>query len=263
LLVLVDAARLADAKAMGITQPAGSPELDKIVPAGLRDPDGHWYATTLRSRVVYASKDRLKQDAITYEDLADPAWKGRVCIRSGQHPYNVALIAAMVAHHGEEQAADWLTKVKANLARKPSGGDRDVAKDILAGVCDIGLGNTYYIGLLRNDQNSGQKAWGDAVKTLDSSFKGGGAHVNISGAAIARNAPNKVEAQKLMVFMIGDEAQRLMADANFEYPIRADIASTKTQAEFGPIKPDALALADIARNRRTASEIVDRVGFDN
>jgi iron(III) transport system substrate-binding protein len=248
---------------MGITQPVTSPVLDAAVPAGLRDPDGYWYATTLRSRVVYAAKDRVPQNAITYEELADPKWKGKVCIRSGQHPYNVSLIAAVIARHGEEQAAEWLTGLKANLAHKPSGGDRDVAKDILAGVCDIGVGNTYYVGLLRNDANPTQRAWGDAVKVLDSTFKGGGTHVNISGAAVAKNAPNKAEAQKLIEFMTSDEAQRLMADANFEYPIRPSIQATKTQTEIGPIKPDSLALADIAKNRRAASELVDKVGFDN
>jgi iron(III) transport system substrate-binding protein len=262
-IILVDAARLADAKTMGITQPVTSPTLTANVPDWLRDPDGHWYATTLRSRVVYAAKDRVSQDAITYEELADPKWKGRICIRSGQHPYNVSLIAAVIARHGEEQAAEWLTKVKANLARKPSGGDRDVAKDILAGTCDIGVGNTYYVGLLRNDPNPSQKASGAAVKVLDSTFAGGGTHVNISGAAMAKNAPNKAQAQALIEFMTGDDAQRLMADANFEYPIRPSIQATRTQEEIGPIKPDTLSLADIARQRRAASELVDKVGFDN
>jgi iron(III) transport system substrate-binding protein len=262
-IILVDAARIADAKTMGITQPVTSPTLTANVPAWLHDPDGHWYATTLRSRVVYAAKDRVTQDAITYEDLADPKWKGKICIRSGQHPYNVSLIAAVIARHGEEQAADWLTKLKANLAKKPSGGDRDVAKDILAGVCDIGVGNTYYIGLLRNDPNPSQKAWGEAVKVLDSTFEGGGTHVNISAAAVAKNAPNKAEAQTLIEFMTGDEAQRLMADADYEYPIRPSIQATRTQAEIGPIKPDTLSLADIAKHRRAASELVDKVGFDN
>jgi iron(III) transport system substrate-binding protein len=262
-IVLVDVARLANAKAMGITQPFDSREIEAAVPTGLRDPDGHWTAVTLRSRVVYAAKDRVKQDAITYEDLADPRWKGRICIRSAQHPYNVSLIGAMIAHHGEEQTADWLTGLKANLARKPSGGDRDVAKDIVAGVCDIGLGNTYYVGLLRADQNAAQQAWGQGVKVLDSRFQGGGTHVNVSGAAIAKNAPNKAQAQKLIAFMLSDEAQRLMADANFEYPVRAGLPSTRTQAAFGPIAADPLALAEIARQRRPASELVDRVGIDN
>jgi iron(III) transport system substrate-binding protein len=262
-ILLVDAAKLAGAVDMGITQPVSSPELDKQVPAHLRDAAGNWFATTLRSRVVYASKERVKQDSITYEELADPKWKGRICIRSGQHPYNVSLFSAVVARHGAEPAAEWLKGVKSNLARKPSGGDRDVAKDILAGTCDIGVGNTYYIGLLRNDPDAGQKAWGEAVKILNSSFAGGGVHVNISGAAVAKYAPHKDEAVKLIAFMTSDAAQTLMADANYEYPIRPGVPDSKTEALFGPIKPDSLALGDIAKNRKTASELVDRAGFDN
>lgn len=262
-IILVDAAKLAAAVDMGITQPVSSTVLDKNVPSQLRDPQGNWFATTLRSRVIYASKERVTQDAMTYEDLADPKWKGRICIRSAQHPYNVSLIAAAITRLGPEKAADWLTKLKSNLAKKPSGGDRDVAKDILAGVCDIGVGNTYYVGLLRNDPNPSQKAWGEAVKVLDSSFAGGGTHVNISGAAVAKFAPHKDEAIKLLEFMSSDQAQKLMADGNYEYPIRASVQDANTEKLFGPIKPDSLSLSEIAKNRKAASELVDKVGFDN
>jgi iron(III) transport system substrate-binding protein len=261
--ILVDAARLAGAVEMGITQPVETPELKAAVPANLRDPAGHWYATTLRSRVVYASKERVGQDSITYEELADPKWKGKICIRSGQHPYNVSLFAAVVTHLGPEKAAAWMEGLKANLARKPSGGDREVARDILAGVCDIGVGNTYYVGLMRNSADANQKSWGDAIKVLDSRFAGGGTHVNISGAAVARYAPNKDEAVKLITFLTSDAAQKLQADTNYEYPIRASIGDGKTEQLFGPIRPDALGLAEIAGNRRTASELVDKTGFDN
>lgn len=262
--ILVDAARLAGAVEMGITQPVDTPELKAAVPETLRDPAGHWYATTLRSRVVYASKDRVKQDGITYEDLADPKWKGRgVCIRSGQHPYNVSLFAAVVTRLGPEKAAEWLQGLKANLARKPSGGDREVARDILAGVCDIGVGNTYYVGLMRNSTDPAQKEWGNAIKVLDSRFEGGGTHVNISGAAVARHAPNKDEAVKLLTYLTSDAAQKLQADSNYEYPIRPGVGGGKTEELFGPIHPDTLSLSEIAKNRRTASELVDQTGFDN
>src|SRR6478735_6115549 len=262
-ILQVDAAKLAGAVDMGITQSVSSKELEAAVPAHLRDPDGHWFATTLRSRVIYASKDRVQQNAMTYEELADPRWKGKICIRSGQHPYNVSLIAAVVTRYGPEKAAEWLKGVKANLAKKPSGGDRDVAKDILAGLCDIGVGNTYYIGLLRNDPDPAQKAWGNAVKVLDSSFTGGGTHVNISGAAVAKYAPNKTEAVKLITFMTSDAAQAMAADTNYEYPIRTSVPDGNTEKLFGPIKPDSLSLAAIAKNRKTASELVDKTGFDN
>ncbi|MHB2169674.1 extracellular solute-binding protein [Alsobacter sp. R-9] len=262
-IVLVDVSKLAGATDMGITQPIDDATLKAQVPAALRDPGNTWFATTLRSRVVYASKDRVKQDSITYEELADPKWKGKVCIRSGQHPYNVSLFSAAVSRMGPEKAAEWLKGVKANLAKKPSGGDRDVAKDILAGVCDIGVGNTYYVGLMRNGTNANEKQWGDAIKVLNSSFAGGGTHVNISGAAVARNAPNKDAAVKLITFMTSDTGQKILADLNYEYPIRKGVGGAETEKVAGPIQPDSLALVDIAKNRRAASEMVDQVGFDN
>ena len=262
-IVLVDVAKLAGAVEMGITQPVSDPAITAAVPAGLRDPNGHWYATTLRSRVVYASKDRVKQDSITYEELADPKWKGKICIRSGQHPYNVSLFSAAVSRLGAEKAAEWLKGVKANLAKKPSGGDRDVAKDILAGVCDIGVGNTYYVGLMLNGTNASEKQWGQAIKVLDSRFAGGGTHVNISGAAVARYASNKDAAVKLIAFMTSDAGQKILADLNYEYPIRKGVGGAETEKVAGPINPDSLPLAAIASSRKTASEIVDQVGFDN
>jgi iron(III) transport system substrate-binding protein len=263
LFILVDAARLAASVDLGITQPVQSATLDAAVPAALRDPAGNWYATTLRSRVTYASRERVPETAMTYEDLADPKWKGRVCIRSGQHPYNVSLFSAVLAHLGPEKAADWMEGVKANLARKPSGGDREVARDILAGICDIGVGNTYYVGLMLNSTDAAQKSWGEAIKVLDSTFKGGGTHVNVSGAAVARHAPHRDEAVKLLEFLTSDAAQGLQADANYEYPIRAGLGGGKTEQLFGPIHPDPVPLAEIAKNRRAASELVDETGFDN
>jgi iron(III) transport system substrate-binding protein len=261
-IVLVDVARLVRAKEMGIIQPVRSDALNAAIPESLRDPDGQWFATTLRSRVVYASKDRIAQNAITYEDLADPKWKGRVCIRSGQHPYNQSLISAYIAKHGSDKAEAWLRGLKANLAKRPSGGDRDVAKDILAGSCDIGVGNTYYVGLLRHDADPRQKEWGEAVKILDSRFADGGTHVNISGAAVTKNAPDQAEAIRLIEFMVSEEAQNILANLNFEYPVRPGIAANATTELFGPIHADPTPLTAIAAQRKAASELVDKVGFD-
>jgi iron(III) transport system substrate-binding protein len=259
-ILLVDAARLVDVARTGLTRPLVSALAKEKVPAQLRDAGDQWTALTLRSRIVYASKERVKIDAIAYEDLADPAWKGKICIRSGQHPYNVSLFAAVFARLGEEKTADWLTDVKANLARKPSGGDREVAKDILAGTCDIGVANTYYLGLMR--ASADQRAWGEAVKPLKTTFRGGGTHVNISGAAVAKHAPNAANAVKLIEFMLGPTAQKLFADANFEYPVVAGVAATETEKLFGPITPDSVTLEEIAAKRAIASEFVDRAGFD-
>lgn len=260
LIVTVDAAKLVNAADLGILQKPTNPLPEAAIAPTLRDPNGLWSAVTLRSRVVYASKDRVKDTAINYEDLADPKWKGKICIRSGQHPYNISLIAAMIAHHGAEKTEAWLRGVKANLAKKPSGGDRDVAKDILAGVCDIGLGNTYYVGLMLKDKD--QRAWGEAIKVLDSTFKDGGTHVNISGAGLAKNAPNKANAEKLLAFLLGDQAQAMLATLNDEYPVRAGVPAVATEKLFGPIKPDNFSLTQIASHRKQASELVDKVGFD-
>ena len=259
-IILVDAARLVNSAELGILKPLPNASFEKAIAPNLRDSQGRWTAVTLRSRVVYASKERVKQNAITYEDLADPKWKGKVCIRSGQHPYNISLIAAMIAHHGADKTEAWLRGVKANLAKKPSGGDRDVAKDILAGVCDLGLANTYYVGLMLNDPQ--QRAWAESMKVLDSTFQKGGTHVNISGAGVAQNAPNKANAEKLLAFLLGDQAQSILTKLNYEYPVRSGVAAVETEKLFGPIKADTLSLTDIARHRKMASELVDRVGFD-
>jgi hypothetical protein len=146
-LLTVDIGRLQQAKDFGVTQAVKSDALEKAIPAAYRDPEGRWFGVSLRGRVVYASKERVKQQAITYDELADAAWKGKLCTRSGQHLYNISIIAAAVAHMGDAKAEDWLKGLKASLAKKPSGGDRDVIKDIAAGGCDIGLGNTYYVAL--------------------------------------------------------------------------------------------------------------------
>src|SRR3712207_1520755 len=156
-LITVDIGRLQEAVDLGITQPVRSEILAESIPAQFRDPEGQWFGLSLRARTVYASKDRVKQDLMAYEELPDPRWKGKICTRSFQHPYNIALVAAMIVKNGEARTEDWLKGMKANLAKKPSGGDRDVAKDIAAGVCDIGLGNQYYVGLMTNGTNADQK----------------------------------------------------------------------------------------------------------
>jgi len=262
-LLTVDIGRLQQAKDYGVTKPVKSEVLDKAIPAAFRDPEGHWFGVSLRARVVYASKDRVKQDSMTYKELADPKWKGKICTRSGQHVYNVALFGAVVAHKGEAKAEEWLKGLKANLAKKPSGGDREQAKDILAGACDIALGNTYYVGLMRNATNE-QRQWGEAVKVVMPAFQEtGGTHVNVSGMAMAKGAPNPENARKFMEFLVSDTAQRIYAEVNYEYPVKPGIPVEETVASFGELKPDTLPLAEVAKNRKTASQLVDKVGFDN
>lgn len=261
-LLTVDIGRIDEAVQAGVTQPIKSEVIDKVVPAQYRDPDGHWAGISMRARVIYASKERVKQDTITYEELADPKWKGKICIRSGQHIYNNALFAAYVAHHGEAKAEEWLRGVKANLAQKPSGGDREQARDVAAGKCDLAIGNTYYWALMMNNDPD-KKPWAEATKVILPTFAGGGTHVNLSGILLAKNAPNRANAIKFIEWLAGEHAQHLYADANYEYPVRAGVAVNPTIAGYGKLTPDTLPISKIAVSRKAASTLVDKVGFDN
>ena len=236
-ILTVDIARIMEAKEGGDTQPVQDTEsITKDIPPQFRDPAGEWFALTTRGRVVYASKDRVQQDKITYEELADPKWKGKICIRDAQHSYNIGLIASMIAEHGEDYTETWLTGLKNNLARKPSGGDRDQAKAIFAGECDIALGNSYYVGLMQtNEKEPEQKDWAASIKVLFPNTEDRGTHVNISGMALAKNAPNKDNALKLMEFLASGEAQAIYAEQVFEYPVMPGAEPSEVVKSFGEI----------------------------
>ncbi len=263
-LMAVDFGNLTDLVDKELVLPLRSPVLEAAIPPQLRDADGRWFALSLRARLLYASKDRVELTQFHYEDLADPQWQGRICIRSGLHPYNTALIAAYIAHHGEAAAEKWLRAVKANLGRKPGGGDREVARDILGQICDIGVGNSYYVGrMLSGDGGPDQKKWGEAIRVVLPTFENGGTHVNVSGAAIARHAPNRAQAQQLLEYLVSDEAQKIYAQVDFEYPVKAGVTADPIIAGFGALTPDSVSLTDIARYRKAASLLAERVGFDN
>lgn len=260
-LLTVDIGRLEDAKKAGITQPIISDVLDETIPPSFRDPQGHWYGISLRARVIYASKERVKQNNITYEELASPKWKGKICIRSGQHIYNNALFAAYIAHYGGAKTEEWLRGLKANLAQKPSGGDRDQARDVAAGKCDIGIGNTYYWALMT--KNPKQKAWADATKVILPTFNDGGTHVNVSGVVLAKHAPNKTNAMKLIEWLAGKKAQHMYADSVHEYPLRQGVEVNPIIAGYDELKVDSVPLAKIAEHKKSAATLVDKLGFDN
>jgi iron(III) transport system substrate-binding protein len=263
LLLTADIGLLDSAVQQGIAQPAKSATIDANIPEHFRDPQGQWVGLTSRARVVYASKDRVKQDSITYEELADPKWKGKICVRSGQHPYNVALIASIIAHKGEAEAKKWLNGVKQNLAEKPSGNDRSQAKAIFSGQCDLALANTYYMALMAtNDKEPEQKEWAKSVKVLFPDAATQGTHVNISGAVLTKNAPNKDNAIKLIEYLTSDEAQKIYAELNNEYPLKPGVATSEIVSSWGELKADTLPLAEIGKHRKRASELVDEVGFD-
>lgn len=261
LLLSVDIATLNQAIALGVTQPLTSPALERAVPPHLRGTNNAWWAVSLRARAYYVSRDRVKDATLTYEDLASPRFRGRVCSRDGLHPYNTSLISALIAHNGEAGAEEWLKGVRANLAKKPSGGDRDVAKDIAAGLCDIGPANTYYMGLMAKDP--AQKAWAEAVRVILPTFRdGGGTHVNISGVVFAKHAKNKANAQRLAEWLLSPAAQAIYAEQNHEYPVLAGIEPNDFLKSLGALKADTTPLETIGKNRKAASELVDKVGFN-
>lgn len=265
-LMTVDIGNLMDLVDGGVTQPVKSVALESAIPANLRGADGQWFSLSLRARVLYADKS-LPLTSFRYEDLANPKYKGKVCIRAGQHPYNTALVASLIAHDGEAKAEQWLRGVKANLARKATGGDRDVARDILGGICDVGLANSYYVGQMKSaKEGTDARKWGDAIKVVRPTFanaKSGGTHVNISGAAVAKNAPQRANAVKLLEFLVSEPAQSLYAQTNYEYPVRKGVALDPIIGQtIGELKVDPLPLTEIAKYRKQASALVDKVGFD-
>ncbi|MDX5592470.1 Fe(3+) ABC transporter substrate-binding protein [Pseudovibrio sp. SPO723] len=262
-LMTVDIGRLQGAKDLGVTQPVSNEIINANIPENLRDPEGHWFGLTTRARIIYASKDRVEDENITYEDLADEKWKGRICTRSGQHVYSIGLFASMVAHHGAEETEKWLEAVRDNLARKPTGNDRAQVKSIYAGECDIALGNTYYMGKMEtNEKDPEQKEWAKSVRILFPNTEERGTHVNISGVVMAKHAPNAENALKLMEFLSSAEAQQIYAAENFEYPVIEGAEASDRVKAWGDFKADPISLDVIAKNRKTASELVDRVGFD-
>lgn len=262
-ILTVDIGRLTDAKEMGLTQAINSDVVAANIPAEFIDADKQWVGLTNRARVVAVSDEaKAKLPAIkTYADLAKPEYKGTICIRSGKNLYNVSLIASMIKHHGEEKAKAWLEGLKSNLARKPQGNDRAQVKAISEGVCDIAVLNSYYVGKMLNDDK--QKAWMDGVTILFPNADDRGTHVNISGVALAKNAPNKANAQKLIEFLTGDTAQNMYAEVNYEYPVKVDVKPSKLVASWGELNKDKTSLNDIAKLRVRALEMVDEVGFDN
>ena len=253
-VLTVDISRLAAVVEANLTQPVLNKTLEKNIPTIYRDPDNHWFGLTTRARIIYASKDKVPDGEVTtYENLADPKWKGRICTRSGTNAYTVALTSAIIHHHGAEKAKEWLRSVKNNLARKPQGNDRAQVKAIWAGECDIAIGNTYYMGKMLKDPE--QKAWADSVRIVFPVFENGGTHVNISGIALAKYSPNKENAVKLMEFLSSPEAQKIYAFANFEYPIAPNAEPAELVKNWGTFTPDDVNLMDLAKLRSTALKL--------
>ena len=276
IVLTVDISRLSALVDAELTQSVDSPILDSNIPEKYRDPNGLWFGLTTRARIIYASKERIKNGEVeTYEQLADPKLRGKICTRSGLNAYNLALTSAILHHHGEEFAINWLNGLKGNLARKPQGNDRAQVKAIWAGECDISIGNTYYMGKMLEDAE--QAEWANSVRIIFPKFENGGTHVNVSGIGMAKFSPNPENALKFMEFLSSATAQEIYATANFEYPIapgtQADkLVKSKRVLSFQEIsywplsnisfEADDVNLMTIAKLRKRALELTEIVDFD-
>jgi iron(III) transport system substrate-binding protein len=253
--------KLLQLKSDGVTQTfTANGAISDNVPAKFRDSEAHWVALTKRVRNIYSSKERLGKLNISYEDLASDKYKGKICTRSGKHPYNLGLIASLIAHNGEAATKAWLTAVKGNLARKPQGNDRAQVKAIKEGLCDVSLGNSYYYGKMLSDGN--QMASAKAVELNFPNQNNRGAHINVSGAAIARYAPNKQAAQALLEYLTADKAQSLYAELNMEYPVKKGVLPSVLVSSWGKFSEDDISLEVLARNIKIALKLTDQTKFD-
>ncbi|MBC8241942.1 MAG: Fe(3+) ABC transporter substrate-binding protein [Alphaproteobacteria bacterium] len=265
LILVSDIGNLHNHDKAGLLQPVSSATLSTNIPPQYRHPAGHWFGLTVRARVIYASKTRVKPGEVTtYEDLADPKMKGRVCIRSGKHVYNISLLASIIVAKGADAATQWASGVKANLARKPQGNDRAQVKAVYEGECDVAVGNTYYMGKMATNQKDPiQKDWAKSVNIIFPNQNDRGTHVNVSGAGVVKNAKNKANAIRLIEFLSGTAAQKIYAEMNFEYPVKAGVPLHPIVAAWGDFKADKAFLSKIATARTQATKLVDLVNFNN
>lgn len=259
ILLTTDISRLVELQDKELLQAVNSPNIEQAIPAQYRSVDNTWFALTTRVRNIYSAK-RLGKIDFNYEDLAKPEWKGRVCSRSGKHPYNVALVASMIAQHGEVKTLAWLEGVKNNLARKPQGNDRGQVQAINQKLCDVALGNSYYFGNMLKDEK--QKIWADSVYINFPNQSNRGAHVNISGIAMAKFAPNGDNAKALMEFLVSASAQKMYAKTNMEYPVRKNVKASELVSSWGEFSADTLPLETIAKYRKEALMLIDKAKFD-
>lgn len=260
ILITTDVGRLARAKQQGVLQAIESEILTSVIPANLRDPAGVWYGLTVRARPIMYVEGKVDPAQLsTMEDLADPKWKGKICVRSSNNIYNQSHVASLIAHDGVAAAEAWAKGLVANFARPPRGGDRDQIKAAAAGVCDIALANTYYLAGMLADPT--ERAEAAKVKVFWPNQQDHGAHINVAGAGVATFAPNKANAVKLLEYMVQPNAQRWYAEVNHEYPIRTDVAISTLLEGFGTFKADNLELEQLGELNAEAIRILDRAGW--
>jgi iron(III) transport system substrate-binding protein len=262
LLLTADAGRLHRAKAAGTTQAVRSQALTQAIPAAYRDPEGHWFGLTLRARPILYVKGKVDPAILsTYEALADPALKGRICIRSSDNVYNQSMVASMIAAHGAEATETWAKGLVFNLARPPKGGDRDQIKAAAAGECDIAVANTYYLAGMLASKDPAERAAAEAMGVFWPNQDDRGTHVNVSGAAVTASAKNTESAIRLVEFLASPESQQWYAESNGEYPVRAGVAVSPTLAAWGTFKADTLNLERLGELNAEAVRLMDRAGW--
>ena len=262
-LITVDVGRLWRAEEMGLFAAVKSKLLEARIPANYRDPNGNWFAFSTRARIIAYNKDKIKPSELkSYEDLADPRFKGRICTRSASHVYNLSLMGSLIGALGEEKAEAWAKGVAANLAHQPKGGDSDQLRATAAGECDIALSNTYYyVRIMRSDKPEDKKLI-EKVGVIWPNQNGRGTHVNISGGGMLKYAPHKDAAVKFLEYLASNEAQVYFADGNNEWPVVADVATHNPALKsLGAFKADPINIAVIGRNQPLAQKIFDRVGY--
>lgn len=259
-VLTTDISRLSGLVDMDLVQPVESDVLSKNLPAQFRDPDNNWFALTVRVRNVYSSKARVGAASLSYEDLAKPEFAGKICTRSGKNAYNIALVASMIAHHGEAETVKWLEGLKGNLARKPQGNDRAQIKAVAEGVCDYAIGNSYYYGKMLTDPK--QKPFADQAVINFPNQKDRGAHVNVSGAVLTKYAKQPEAAVKLLEFLSGELAQQMYAEANMEYPVNPAVQPSELVSSWGQFKADSLPVYKLAKHHKDAVRLLDQVKFD-
>ena len=264
-ILTADINRMAEFEAALLLQPITSDVLNANIPTQYRDPNGLWYGLTMRARALYTHKTHVKPGEVTtYEDLAKPHMKGRVCMRSGKHPYNISLLASVIAARGLDEAQAWIQGVKDNLARRPQGNDRAQVKAIKEGECDVAVGNSYYLGkMLTNDKKPEEKSWADAVNIVFPNQKDRGTHVNVSAVAVTKSAHNRDQALQFVEFLSSGAAQALFAAENFEYPLKDGVALDAMVASWGTFKADDRNLSEIVAHHEQATRLMDTVGFDH
>lgn len=262
LLITVDAGRLWRADQAGLFQPVASHYLTANVPDNLRQDDNHWYALTRRARAIFYNYETVDPAQLSsYADLASDKWEGSICIRSSSNIYNQSLLASIIAHEGISTAKTWAEGIVKNMARNPQGGDTDQIRAVAAGECDVAVANSYYYGRLSTSDDAANREVVEKVGIFFPNQDTTGTHVNVSGAGVLRNAPNAINALRLLEFLLQPASQEVFAAANHEYPVLTGVAVSETLAEWGNFKADDLETSLFGENNPSAVRIFDEVGW--